>query len=194
MTRLLLAEQLALLAVRPGGRRPLGSRDVLNACLAGLLLAELQLPDHTHDSPALSAVAAIAQERGPRLRPILSALDRQLARRTGQGTWQLVTARLGSLQPTVREDLVQRLREAAAEPASADLRTAIVLAFTVPARLVEVVAPRRRTRRHVRRQIDRLLDGTPIEAVLDAVRTELAAQQVAVGAAVVGGAVASSCG
>ena len=194
MTRLLLAEELALLAIGPGGRRPLGSRDVLNACLAGLLLTELQTPDHPHDSPTLAAVAAIAQERGPRLRPILSAMDRQLTRHTGHGTWQLVTADFPNLEPAVRDELLQRLRDAVAEPASADLRTAIVLAFTGPARLIEVVAPRRRTRRHMRRRIDHLLDGTPIEAVLGAVRKELADQHAAVTAAVVGGAVASSCG
>jgi hypothetical protein len=194
VTGLLLADELALLAVRPWGRRPLGSRDVLNACLAGLLLAELRLPDHPRDSSTLAAVAAVAQERGPRLRPILSAMDRQLTRHTGQGTWQLVTADFHSLEPAVRENLVQRLRDAALEPAAADLRTAIVLAFTGPARLIEVVAPRRRTRRHVRRRVDHLLDGTSIEAVLGAVRKELADQQAAVAAAVVCGAVASSCG
>jgi hypothetical protein len=72
VTRLLLAGELALLAVTPNGTQALGSRDALNACLAGLLLAELRLPDQPQDSPALSAVAAIARDRGPRIRPILS--------------------------------------------------------------------------------------------------------------------------
>ncbi len=39
---MLLAEQLALVAIDPKkGRHELGNRDQLNACLAGLLVAEL---------------------------------------------------------------------------------------------------------------------------------------------------------
>jgi hypothetical protein len=120
-------------------------------------------------------------------------MDHQLARRTGHGTWPLVTAELGNLEPAAHDNLVQRLREAAPDPASADLRTAIVLAFTVPAGLVTVVASQRRTGRQVIRRIDHRLNGTPIEPVLSAVRKELAEHQAAVGAAFVGRAVVSSC-
>jgi len=41
---MLLAEELALVALNPdSGRHELGARDQLNACLAGLLVAELML-------------------------------------------------------------------------------------------------------------------------------------------------------
>ena len=41
---MLLAEELALVAIKPdSGRHELGTRDQLNACLAGLLVAELLL-------------------------------------------------------------------------------------------------------------------------------------------------------
>ena len=41
---MLLAEELALVALEPeSGRYPLGNGDNLNACLAGLLVAELLL-------------------------------------------------------------------------------------------------------------------------------------------------------
>ena len=43
---MLLAEELALIALDPeSGRHAFGTRDNLNACLAGLLVAELHLDD-----------------------------------------------------------------------------------------------------------------------------------------------------
>lgn len=187
MTGLLLAEELALLARNPRThRRPWGSRDVLNACLAGLLLAELQLPDRPTASPTLTAVSTVADETGPKLRPILSAMDRRLARRTGHGTWDLVTTGLANVDVTARSEIVVRLRHAAATADPVDIRTALLLSFSGPARLLEVIAPRRRGRSQARRRIDHALDGTPFATIRAEVRRLIANQEAAVSAAVSG--------
>ena len=49
---MLLAEELALIAIDPeSGRHALGTRDNLNACLAGLLVVELYLDDRPESDP-----------------------------------------------------------------------------------------------------------------------------------------------
>jgi hypothetical protein len=194
MSRLLLAEELALLARNPRThRRPFGSRDVLNACLAGLLLAELQLADRPTQSPTLTAVSGVADETGPKLRSILSAMDRRLDRRTGHGTWDLVTAGLADVDASTRDEIIERLRHAATGTGPLDIRIALLLSFSGPARLLEMVAPRRRSRRHARRRIDHALDATPFQTIRAEVRGLIATQDAA-GAVAVAGAVAASCG
>ncbi len=185
----MLAEELALLAINPSKRRHRrGDRAELNACLAGLLLAELVLDGRaefgdrktvvlTDDGPIpdeLQPVVEIVEERGPKVKAILSHMRRGLQRRTGYGTWDLVVSRLSAAELRTREKVVARYRDAAAYDRELDTRTALVLACTGPAHLLEIVAPERKHRRHARRRIDHGLDGTEFEDLVKAVKKLIA--------------------
>jgi hypothetical protein len=209
---MLLAEELALVAVDPEtGRHRLGVRPDLNACLAGLLVAELLLDgvvapgpkDKTvvstdaplPDDPALRAAAAVVATHGPKMKAILSHMDRGLTGQLGTGTWDTTLAGLeragivgpsgGGLRPRhdllapdVRQSLLERLQAAAAGDGPLEPRTALVLSLTGPAQLLEDVAPDRSGRRHARRRIDHALEDTdlePIGATVRALRAEAAA-------------------
>ena len=77
-------------------------RDKLNACLAGLLVAELHLDDRP-ESGLLVAAGEVIAEAGPKTKAALSAMSRGLHRRTGMGTWDAVVAGLigaGIVAPT----------------------------------------------------------------------------------------------
>jgi hypothetical protein len=108
---MLLAEELALVAIDPeSGRHPLGIRDQLNACLAGLLVAELVLDEKVREgekkatvvladgaapaSPLLGAAAGVIEEKGPKLKSILAHMSRGLNQRVGAGTWDAVVGEL----------------------------------------------------------------------------------------------------
>lgn len=208
----LLAEELALIAIDPdSGRHALGTRDNLNACLAGLLVAELHLDDHP-ETALLSAVGEVVAEAGPKTKAVLSAMSRGLDRRLGMGTWDAVVAGLvdagvvapasGGLRPRYevidrdrRDALVVRLRSAAAGDELLDVRTALLLTMTGPAQLLELVAPERSDRSHARRRIDHALDATSLQPIAESVRKVLAdaaaaaavAATVAATAAVSGG-------
>lgn len=205
---MLLAEELALVAIRPDtGRHAVGGRPKLNACLAGLLVAELHLEGavtagHRKNevtlldrpvtaSPALSAAARVVAEKGPRIRTILSHMNRWIERNGGRGTWEVVVSglvRTGVLAPAsggvrrqndvidaqARQALIDRLRIAAEGDGAIEPRTALVLNMTGPAYLLEDVAPVRATRKHARRRVDRALDGTDYEYLGKAVRRVLA--------------------
>ncbi len=211
-----LAEDLALVAIDPAsGRHALGRRSALNACLAGLLVAELLLEDVIEPgrranqvavtgrsephATALAAATAVVIEKGPKLKAILSHMDRGLSRRIGLGTWDamvdgLVDARVlaassGGLRPRnvvlglhVRDSVVATLRMAAAGDKELDLRTAALLSMTGPAHLLEVVAPDRASRGHARSRIDHALDGTVLEPVGQTVRRLIADAEMAVAA------------
>ena len=188
---MLLAEELALIAIDPrSGRHAIATRDHLNACLAGLLLAEVQLGDGP-PSALLDATADVAAAAGPKPKRVLSAMSRGLASRLGTGTWDSVMAGLvdagvvapstGGLRPgnpvvdcAARDAIVERLRAAAGGAAPLDVRTAALLSMTGPAQLLELVAPQRSTRKHARRRIDHALDETSMQGVADSVRTVLA--------------------
>ena len=171
---MLLAEELALVAVDPEtGRHRLGVRSDLNACLAGLLVAELLLdgvvapgpkaktvvPTDTSlpDNPALRAAADVVSTHGPKMKAILSHMDRGLTGQLGTGTWDTAVAGLeragilgasgGGLRPRhdllapdVRQTLLERLQAAAAGDGPLEPRTALVLSLTGPAQLLEDVA------------------------------------------------------
>ena len=176
---LLLAEELALLAIDPAtGRHGSGDRDPLNAALAGLLVAELVIEGRARfvddasraermatttagppSSPALAAAQAVLDDRGPKLKPVLRAMSRGLDQQLGTGTWDTAVA-----------GLVAAGKVSAAGEGPLDDRTAALLNATGPARLLELVAPNRAGRRHARRRIDHLLDGTPLGAIGTAVR------------------------
>lgn len=127
---MLLAEELALVAVSPETGRPeMGTRERLNACLAGLLVAELLLagaagPGERDDrvvltgeppsSVTLAAAVEVIGEKGPKIHSILSNMSRGLQQRLGVGTWDAAMAGLveaGVLRPSkggllARHDLV----------------------------------------------------------------------------------------
>ncbi|MEO6120697.1 MAG: GPP34 family phosphoprotein [Acidimicrobiales bacterium] len=135
---MLLAEELALLAVDPAKGRPaIGAGQRLNACLAGLLVAELLLDGAAgpgdHDdrvvltgsqpppSTTLAAAAEVVGSAGPKIKAILSHMSRGLGQLLGTGTWDTAVAGLvdagvlgpaaGGLRP--RHDLVDpAVREA----------------------------------------------------------------------------------
>jgi hypothetical protein len=105
---MLLAEELALVALNPESGRPqIGTGEALNACLAGLLVAELLLdgsvgPGDREDrivavpgregpaSPALGAVLEIVAEKGPKMKAVLSHMRRGLEQRLGMSTQEAV--------------------------------------------------------------------------------------------------------
>ena len=197
---MLLAEELALVALDPeSGRHALGTRDNLNACLGGLLVAELHLDDRPA-SPVLDAASDVFDAAGPRIKPVLSAMNRGLERRLGTGTWDAVVGGLveagvvapaeGALRPAnrvldtpARDAVVERLQVAAAGDAPMDVRTAVLLSMTGPAQLLEVVAPDRATRKQARRRIDHALDATALRPVAESVRKVLADAAAAAAAA-----------
>ncbi len=218
---MLLAEELALVALNPAsGRHAVGVRSQLNACLAGLLVAELLLEgrvepgerdgvtvatgDAASGSSTLDAAAAVVAEKGPKIKAILSHMDRSLSRRLGAGTWDVVMSglvregvvtgqegprrtRYKQVDIVVRDGIVDRLRAVAATDGALDRRTALVLSMTGPAQLLEVVAPERRDRRHAGDRIDHALDSTDFEPVGTVVRRLIAeaAAAAAAGATVV---------
>ena len=105
---MLLAEELALVALKPeSGRLQVGTGDALNACLAGLLVAELLLdgsvgPGDKDDrivavpgrqapaSPVLAAALEVAAEKGPKMKAVLSHMSRGLEKRLGMSTQEAV--------------------------------------------------------------------------------------------------------
>jgi Golgi phosphoprotein 3 (GPP34) len=222
-----LAEELALVAVDPSsGRHALGLRSELNACLAGLLVAELLLDGVIEigdkedravvtgkvepKSKLLAAATAVVIERGPKIKSILSHMDRGLTQRLGLGTWDAVVSSLVDegvlaathrsvrsrneiLQPFVRDATVAALRVAAAGDSALEPRLAAVLSMTGPAHLLEVVAPTRATRRHARDRIDSALSGTSLESVGRIVRRLISDAASAASAGGVAASVGATC-
>jgi hypothetical protein len=216
-----LAEDFALVAINPAsGRHAIGQRSALNACLAGLLLADLVLDDVVQPAgranrmvvtgrteprtKVLAAATAVLIEKGPKIRAVLSHMDRGLTHHLGLGTWDatmeglvgegVVAASSGGLRPHhdvvglhVRGAVIAALRVAAAGDTELDLRTAALLSMVGPAHLLELVAPDRAGRKHARERIDHALDATVLQAVGEMVRRLIAASE----AAVVAGSVAA---
>lgn len=205
MTRdLLLAEELALVAIKErSGRHGMGAGAQLNACLAGLLLAELVLDGHARPgdggvtlvatessgprSPMLVGAAAVLAMKGPKIKAVLSHMDRGLGDELGRGTWDTAVEGLvdaGFLSPAEggrrrrhvvvdggrRDRIVTRLRGAAEGDGPLEPRTAVLLSMAGPAHLLEVVAPERGGRRHARDRIDHAVDGTVLEPIGKVVR------------------------
>ena len=98
---MLIAEELALVAMNPLGKGPgLGMRRPLNACLAGLLLGDLVLegvaalhpkdtivmvPGASLDEGMLTGAAYVVAGKGPKIKAVLSDMDRGLRKYAGQG-------------------------------------------------------------------------------------------------------------
>ena len=109
---MLLAEELVLVAIRPStGRHQLGAGEGLNACLAGLLVAELLLDGvvgsggradrivvaagrPAPSSPTLAAAARVVAEKGPRMKAVLSHMSRGLQRELGLSTLEAAVSGL----------------------------------------------------------------------------------------------------
>ena len=224
---MLLAEELALVALKPeSGRLQIGTGDALNACLAGLLVAELLLygsvgPGDKDDRivavpgrevpapPALVAALEVVDEKGPKMKAVLTHMSRGIERRLGMSTQEaafsglaragIVGASTGGLLPRrpvldrgAWDSVVDRLRASAQGGEPLDPRTALVLSMTGPAHLLEVVAPERRGRKHARDRIDHALDGSDLEPVGKIVRRLIQeAMEVAGATAAIGGAAAA---
>ena len=160
------------------------------------------------ESPTLAAAAGVVTDKGPRIKAVLSGMDRGLEKQLGTGTWDTAVAGLVAagvigpavgkvrprheiLDPTVGEAAVARLQAAARGEGGGDLRTALLLSMSGPANLLEIVAPQRSDRREARRRIDHALDGTDLGPIGKLVRKVISeAEAVAAGAAtaaVIGG-------
>ena len=218
---MLLSEELALVALDPRSGRPaLGLRAELNACLAGLLVGQLVVDGFAapgsgerdltltgtspeSPAPALAAAARIVADKGPRIKAVLSAMDRGLEKELGTGTWDTALAGLMAagvvgppdgavrprheiLDPTIGEALIARLQAAARGETDGDLRTALLLSMTGPAHLLEVVAPQRGERRQARQRIDHAVDGTNLAPIGKIVRRLITENQSAAAPGVVG--------
>src|SRR5437588_8574779 len=139
---MLIAEELALVAMNPLGKGPgLGMRRPLNACLAGLLLGDLVLegvaalhpkdtivmvPGASLDEGMLTGAAYVVAGKGPKIKAVLSDMDRGLRKYAGQGTWDAVVAGLPE-GAAGRDEVLERLRAAAAGDEQIDPRTALLL-------------------------------------------------------------------
>ncbi|HEY4938606.1 MAG TPA: GPP34 family phosphoprotein [Actinomycetota bacterium] len=192
---MLMAEELALVAMNLPRKGPgLGMGRQLNACLAGLLLGDLVLegvaalhpkdtivlvPGASLDAGTLAGAASVVAGKGPKIKTVLSDMDRGLRKYAGQGTWDAVMARLPE-GATGRDEVIERLRAAAASDDQIDPRTALILSMTGPAQLLELIAPRHGAdRRHARNRIDHATDGSPYESISRAVRKLIAQDQAA---------------
>nr|WP_281246799.1 GPP34 family phosphoprotein [Geodermatophilus amargosae] len=76
------------------------------------------------------------------------------------------------LRPTVREEVLHRMR-AAATDGVLEPRTAVLLALAGPAGLVKVVAPQRSDRDHARRRMSTAAQQVPAAAVVKRVLAEM---------------------
>ena len=192
---MLMAEELALIAMNPRRRSPgLGTHQHLNACLAGLLLGDLVVKGAAELGPrdtivlvpgaslligTLAGAAQVVAEKGPKIKSILSGMDRGLHRHLGRGTWDAVLAGL-SEGVDGREKAIERLRAAAASDEPIEARTALVLSMTGPARLLELMAPHHGAdRRHARERIDHATDGMPCEPISRTVRKIISQDEAA---------------
>lgn len=187
----LIAEMLLLVAVNDKGHVPVGGDAYIKAGLSGALLAELAIDGRltiaedgtvrawdTRPGDELLADAYDAVREhlaGRKATQVISGLDRRIG-----GSWNRVVDRLvgtgvlGREKPSVfrparhpvmdiaaRQVVLDQVRAAAAGdgPLSADV--AAVLALAGPCRLLERVAPDRRTRGEAKRRISRATAETP---------------------------------
>ncbi len=186
----LIAEMLLLVAVNDKGHVPAGG-DFIKVGLSGALLAELAIDgrltiaedgtvragDTRPGDELLADVYDAVREHleGRKVKQVISGLNRRIG-----GSWNRVVDRLvgtgvlGREKPSVfrparhpvmdmaaRQLVLDQVRAAAAGdgPVSADV--AVVLALAGPCRLLERVAPDRRTRGEAKRRIARATAETP---------------------------------
>ena len=186
------------------------ARQELLVGLAGALVGELALSGLVDLSgkrliavgtppgdPLLAAAhRALAQSAGRRAAAQLRGLDKGiggvwsrlvdgladrgvLGRRRDRVSWFTVT-RHPLLQPEAREEVLERVRAAAAGQGEIEPRTAVVLALAGPSRLLEVVAPDKAARPHAKRRIETATELTPVAPVVKKVIAETHAAAAAV--------------
>ena len=202
---MLIAEELLLLSLDPARGRPLnGSESVIGVCLTGALVAELGLAggvvwNGSRFSPVgaapdglLGEVHAVLQgDRPRRAQAQLRRLDRALhgvRRRLVNGLvdagvlgrerprlWVPTSHPL--LQVAARTEPLERVRSAAASDGDLDARTAVLLALSGPARLLEVVADKPHA--HAKKRMAEAAEMIPAAAVVKKVIAEVMAATTA---------------
>lgn len=217
-TVLLADELLLLALDPEKGRPVNSSREPLKVCLCGALVAELGLDGHvalqgkrfevTGSVPPAGilreASDVLTSSKGRRAADQLRRLDKALG-----GIWKrIVDAQVDQgvlgrrqdrvvlwsvtrhpvLRTDLRDEVVGRMRSAAAGDGPLDPHTAVVLALSGPARLLEVVAPDR-PRAKAKRRIEEATDMTP---VAPAVKKVIAEVQAAAAVAAAGAAAAAN--
>jgi hypothetical protein len=201
-TDMLLAEELMLASIDPVRGRPVHSSETtIGTCLSGALVAELALTDlvllegkrfvTVSQAPAQGllreAYEVLASGEGRRATDQLRRIDKRLGRvrsrvvdvlieqgvlgRDKRGPLQVTAHPV--LRPELRDEVVQRLRTAAAGDGPLEPRTAVLLALSGPARLLEVVADKPHT--HAKKRIAEATELTPLAAVVKKVIAEAAA-------------------
>jgi hypothetical protein len=185
---MLAAEQLGLLAIDPRkGRRVRGVGRVLNAAMAGLLVADLHLDAaRAGSSPALQVAGRLMERHGNNLEPTIKSMSRGLKADLGTDTWDTVVAGLvaqGAIAPpsgrllpktavldtSAREAIIARLREAVYSDGPVDIATAALLDAAVSGRVLDLLVSKADYRRAGDRA-EALIAGTPIERISDTVR------------------------
>ena len=205
---MLIAEELLLLSLDPVRGRPLnGSESVISVCLLGALVAELGVagrvdwvgsrfvPVGPRPVGLLGEVhEALEADRPRRAAPQLRRMDRVLRsarRRVIDGLvdagvlgrerrrpWLPTAHRL--LDQAARAEPLGRVRSAAATHDAVDARTAVLLALSGPARLLEVVADKPHA--HAKQRIAQAAELVPAVEVVKRVIAEAAAAAASVAA------------
>lgn len=211
---MLLAEDLVLLALDPDkGKEVNSSAEPLKPSVTGALIAELALSESitlegkrfvttgvTPKDPLLTEVL-VALEGGKNAKAQLKRVDKALHGSRNRVVDRLVDAQVLGREPgglfgvtthpvrqrSARDEVVARLREAAAGHGEIEPRTAVVLALSGPARLLEVVADKPHD--HAKKRIAEATDLTPIAPVVKKVIQEA---QAAITAAVVASSAAAA--
>ena len=187
---MLLAEEFALIALDPdSGRHALRVRRTVNACLAGLLIAELRLDGPRPAAPILVAASEVVVDQFED-GSALSAMSRHLRGRLGVATWGAVVGGLVDahvvapasgrvrsrhrvLDHAARDAIVGRLQVAAAVAEQPDVRTAALLSMVAEAHMLKLVGSGRASRKDACRRSKRALVGTGVQRIVDAVHKEL---------------------
>jgi hypothetical protein len=187
----LIAEMLLLVAMNDKGHVPVGGDAFIRVGLSGALLAELAIDGRltiAEDGTVRAGDTRPADElladvydavrdhlEGRKAKQVIGGLNRHIG-----GSWNRVVDRLvsagvlGREKPSVFRPTQHPVRDTAARqlvlyqvqaaaagyaPVSADV--AVILALAGPCRLLERVAPDRRTRREAKRRIARATAETP---------------------------------
>lgn len=215
---MLLAEELLLAALDPVRGRPVNSSETpLKPALSGALVAELALAGSvvierkrfavTGRLPPAGllrdAYTVLGSPKGRRSADQLRRLDKQVGGvwkrvvdpliaqgvlgRDPRGPWRVTAHPVR--RADLRDEVVRRLRSAAAGDGPMEPRTAVLLALAGPARLLEVVADKPHD--HAKRRIAEATDNTLVAEVVKKVIAEAAAAAATV-AAVAASSAASS--
>lgn len=169
-----LIGELALAgAVQLSGRQFVAAGPAPDHPLLARVHAELAAPGRRRAAAQLRRLDRAVGAVWPRL---VDGLVEQgvLGRRRDRVLFWAIT-RHPVLQPVARQEPLDRVRLAAAGDNGLEGRTAVLLALTGPARLLEVVAPERAGRKHARQRIATASELTPVAPVVRKVIAEMQA-------------------